>query len=177
MAAASPFSQCELAKKSESAAVNPLSRMQRSRGAAAALRSLCGCRGLDPVVLSRGFMVGEGFLRSRFGISTRRMSFPDDREREELLQREASPEDPVIALTTKEGLTSRAFAITGARALKSAMIAGVTIGLVGGILGLLIMAALAWVGGTDWLTPVNVLLYQLVWLIPGLLVTEWTRTL
>ena len=150
---------------------------QRSRASSAALRSLCGCRGLDPVVLSRDFMVGEGFLRSRFGISTRRMSFPDDQAREELLQREASEEDPVIALTIKEGLAPRAFAVTGARTLKSAMKAGVAIHMVGGILGLLIMAALAWVGGTDWLTPVNVLLYQLIWLIPGLLVTEWTRTL
>jgi len=25
------------------------------------------------------------------------------------------------------------------------------------------------------MTPVNMLLYQLVWMIPGLLVTEWTR--
>jgi len=26
------------------------------------------------------------------------------------------------------------------------------------------------------LTPVHILLYQLVWMIPGLLITEWTRT-
>ena len=45
----------------------------------------------------------------------------------------------------------------------------------GGVVGLLIMAALAWVGGVGYLTPVNILLYQLIWLVPGLLVTEWTR--
>ena len=49
------------------------------------------------------------------------------------------------------------------------------LGLLGGILGLLIMAALAFLGNTDLLTPTNILLYQLVWMIPGLLVTEWTR--
>ena len=41
---------------------------------------------------------------------------------------------------------------------------------------MLIMAALAYLGTTDLLTPIHILLYQLVWLIPGLLITEWTRT-
>jgi len=27
------------------------------------------------------------------------------------------------------------------------------------------------------LTPVNMLLYQLVWMLPGLMITEWTRHL
>ena len=38
------------------------------------------------------------------------------------------------------------------------------------------MAALGYLGSTELLTPTNVLLYQLVWLVPGLLITEWTRT-
>ena len=37
------------------------------------------------------------------------------------------------------------------------------------------MLALAYLGRTDLLTPANILLYQLVWAVPGLLVTEWTR--
>ena len=41
---------------------------------------------------------------------------------------------------------------------------------------LLIMAALAYVGGTKLLTPDNVLLYELIWMVPGLLITEWART-
>ena len=38
------------------------------------------------------------------------------------------------------------------------------------------MLALGYLGSVTLLTPTNVLLYQLVWLIPGLLLTEWTRT-
>jgi hypothetical protein len=49
--------------------------------------------------------------------------------------------------------------------------------MIGGILGLLMMAVLAWVGVENILTPANILLYELIWMIPGLLVTEWTRTL
>ena len=31
-------------------------------------------------------------------------------------------------------------------------------------------------GAEHLLTPSNVLLYQLIWLIPGFLITEWTRS-
>ena len=37
------------------------------------------------------------------------------------------------------------------------------------------MLVLAILGNTELLTPTNILLYQLVWAVPGLLVTEWTR--
>ena len=47
--------------------------------------------------------------------------------------------------------------------------------LLGGILGLIIMLVLGYLGSTHLLTPTNVLLYQLIWAVPGLLVTEWTR--
>ena len=46
----------------------------------------------------------------------------------------------------------------------------------GGILGMGIMVALAVLGATQLLTPVHVLLYQLVWMIPGLLISELTRS-
>jgi predicted permease len=38
-----------------------------------------------------------------------------------------------------------------------------------------IMLALGFLGATYLLTPLNVLLYQLVWMIPGLLATNWTK--
>ena len=41
---------------------------------------------------------------------------------------------------------------------------------------MLIMLVLAVLGNTELLTPINILLYQLIWAIPGLLVTEWART-
>jgi len=53
---------------------------------------------------------------------------------------------------------------------------GMFIHLIGGILGLVIMLALAYLGTTELLTPTHVLLYQLVWMVPGLLITEWTRS-
>ena len=57
----------------------------------------------------------------------------------------------------------------------SAATLGTVIHLIGGILGILTMLALGYLGSTELLTPTNVLLYQLIWMIPGFLVTEWTR--
>ena len=82
-----------------------------------------------------------------------------------------------LALTIQDSLSSSAYAVTGARALRQATRLGVAIHLLGGILGLIIMLALGYLGSTQLLTPVNVLLYQLIWAVPGLLVTEWTRAL
>ena len=47
--------------------------------------------------------------------------------------------------------------------------------MLGGILGLVMMLLLAVLGAQHLLTPGNVLLYELLWMIPGLLFTEWAR--
>lgn len=149
----------------------------KAKSSAAGLRTLCGYRGLMPVVIAEDFMLTEGFLRSRFGVNTRRMAFPAGPVRQEIALHEPEEGADVVALTTREGLASKAYAITGARVLHSAMKTGVAIHMAGGILGLLIMAALAYIGAAGLLTPANLLLYELVWMLPGLLVTEWTRTI
>ena len=61
--------------------------------------------------------------------------------------------------------------------MRTAWKLGLLIHLLGGILGLLIMAALAYLGSTELLTPLNILAYQVLWMIPGLLVTLWPRTI
>ena len=149
----------------------------KAKSSAAGIRTLCACRSVIPVLTTKDFMLTESFIRGKFGVNTRRLVFADRDTTAEICDRTANEEPLVVALTTKEGLAPMAFAITGARTLGSAMKTGVVIHMVGGILGLLIMAALAYIGSMDLLTPLNVLLYQLVWMVPALLVTEWTRTL
>lgn len=150
---------------------------QKARSTVAGLRTLCGYPGLTPAVICEDFMVSKGFMQTKFGISSKRMIFPGGEERRKMVLREVADADPVIALTTREGLAPKAFAFTGARVLRGAMKTGVALHLVGGILGLLMMLALAWVGPQNILTPSNILLYELIWMVPGLLITEWTRTI
>lgn len=149
----------------------------KAKSSVAGVRTLCACRSLIPVMTTKDFMITESFIRSKFLVNTRRIAFPDRATSVDICARR-EPEDPqVVALTTKEGLAPMAYAITGARTLGSAMYTGVILHMIGGIVGLLIMAALAYIGSAELLSPLYVLLYQLVWMIPGFLVTEWTRTI
>ena len=148
----------------------------RSKSAKAGLQTLCSYPGLTPVINCEDFMLTRAFVQKKFGTNIRRMAFPSREERLEMSLREVAEADTVIALTTKEGLAPKAFAVTGARVLRSALKIGVAVHMVGGIIGLLAVLAMSWVGPQNILTPSTILTYQLIWMIPGLLITEWTRT-
>ena len=147
----------------------------KTKSAAAGLTTLCAYRKLTPVMIGNDFMLTENFLRSKFGVNTRQIAFPK-REVRKQLQEKTLPEDArALALTTRDGLAAISYGVTGARALRSSMNVGTVVQMFSGILGLVIMLVLALVGAEYLLTPVNVLLYEVLWLIPGLLITEWTR--
>ena len=149
----------------------------RMKYSARGLSTLNGYKKIRSVILAEDFMLTGPFLKEKFGINPRRLVFPSREERAELTGKKPGAEDPVLALTTQDGLAPAAYAISGIRALRTAWNLGLTIHMTGGILGLLIMAALGFIGSAALLTSVNVLLYQLVWMIPGLLVTLWPRTI
>ena len=149
----------------------------RSKYSAAGLATLASDRKITEVVTAGDFMLNDSFLRSKFGINPKRVAFPDLRERFALNRVGPADGDAALALVTREGLAPAAYAITGARALRSAWRLGLAIHMIGGILGMLIMVVLAILGSVELLTPVNILLYQLIWMIPGLLVTAWPKTI
>ena len=147
----------------------------KTKSAALGLTTLCAYRGLTPVLTSGDFMLTEEFIAVKFGVNPRRMAFPERKVRDAIASCQASEEAEVAALTTQEGLAGAAYAVTGARTLHNTCVTGVAVQMVGGILGLLIMLALSVVHAEYLVTPENLLLYELVWMIPGLLITEWTR--
>ena len=145
------------------------------KSAAAGLTTLCSYRGLTPVLVSGDFMLTDSFLRSKFGVNTKRIAFPDRATRAELAKHQADPDTIALALTTEEGLAGLAYAVTGSRALRSSCITGAVLHILAGVLGMGIIAALLLIGAEDLLDPVNLLLYQLAWMVPGWLISEWTR--
>lgn len=149
---------------------------ESARVSAMGITALCGNRGLNPIVAGEDFLLTESFVRSQFGVKPRKVLFPQMRERAQLREKTPDADRPALALSTRDGLSSFACSVSGARALRTASRLGVAIHMVGGILGLAMMATLTVLGALELLTPVNVFAYQLVWMIPGLLITEWTRT-
>lgn len=148
----------------------------KAKSSVAGLRTMCSYRGLRPILVTEDFMLTENFIRSRFSVNTRHVCFPQRDARAELAAVEPETETPALALITSKGLAPYAFAVTGARSLRTASWIGVVIQLLGGIVGLAMMIALSYLGEGDLLTPANILMYEMVWLIPGLLFTEWTRS-
>ena len=147
----------------------------KTKSTALGLTTLCAYHKLTPMVISGDFMLSEGFIGEKFGVNTRRILFPERKVRKGIAARQIGEESVVAALTTQEGLAGAAYAVTGARTLRSACVTGAAVQMAGGILGLLIMLVLSLVNAEYLVTPENLLLYELVWMIPGLLITEWTR--
>lgn len=147
----------------------------KMRSAAAGMVTLCGYRKLTPVFVGGDFLLTESFVRGKFEIKTRRLLFPDDQQKAQLNSKQIPEELPGLALSTRPDLISFAYAVTGARSLRTSCKWGMALHMLGGILGMLSMLVLAITGSTELLTPVNILLYQLTWLVPGFLFTEWVR--
>ena len=148
---------------------------EKTKDAAAGLATLCGYRGLRPILVTNDFMLTESFLRGKFGIGQRKVIFPEHDDRNALRETQLPEEAQALALTTKDGLAPFAYAVTGARSVWTASVLGVVIHMLGGVLGIAIMLTLAILGAEELLTPGNLFLYELVWMLPGLIITEWTR--
>ena len=148
------------------------------KGVSGGLSALCSQRKLTPVLATCNFLLGESFIRSKYNVDTRRIAFPSPADREKLAAWEPDEaQSEICALTTQEGLTGMAFAIAGARALRIAAVTGAVIHILGGVVGLAAVLILTLAGRVDLLTPANLLLLELVWAVPGLMVSEWTRNL
>ena len=123
------------------------------------------------------FVVTQGFLKGKFGIKDKRFLLPEHAKRSELRQK-ALPEDaPTLLMSTSLGLAPLAYGVTGARVLRNSSWAGAILHIVGGAVGLAMMLVLVILGALYLISPLNMFLYQLIWMIPALLITEWTRIL
>ena len=148
----------------------------RMKNATMGLVSLCANRRVKTVMLADDFMLTGAFMKEKFGVNIRRMSFPERDERIELAAKTPAQDAPVMALTTQAGLGPAAYAVSGANALRRTCKLGVFVHILGGLMGVLIMLALCIQGSAHLLSPIRVLVYQLVWMVPGLIITEGART-
>ncbi len=147
----------------------------RSKFSAQGIRTLCGDRAVVPTIAACDFMLTPRFIQEKLSIRTKRLAFPDRATRLALSRIQPAEDSIAIALMTPEGLAPKAYALTGARALQGAWKTGAAIHILGGIIGLGAVALLALVDAMALLSPVNLLLYTALWILPGLLITEYTR--
>ena len=148
----------------------------KTQSATAGLSTLTSYRNLQCAFVSDDFVVTHGFMKAKFGIKPKRFLLPDFAVRAQLRQVEREENAPTLLMTTARGLAPFAYGVTGARVLRNTCWAGAILHMIGGVVGLGIMVVLVVLGALQLITPVNMFLYQLIWMIPSLLITEWTRS-
>ena len=147
----------------------------RNKSTAAGMRTLCGYRRVKPVLTSCDFILTDTFIRRHLSVNLRHMVFPEREVRQKLAATPIPEDAPVVALIAKSGLAPKAYAVTGARALRVTLNVGSAVHIAAGAIGLVAVAALMLAGAFDVLNATNLLSYSLVWLVPGFMISEWTR--
>lgn len=144
-----------------------------TRGVAEGLGTLTACRGVTPVITAGDFMITEPFLKSKFRVRTDHVKIPSLNARADLSRREPSKDAKPCALIQSDRFPTTALTVTVARALRTAVRWGTLVALAGGIMGLFIMTVLANLSAGNVMSLINLTLFQLLWAIPGLLLSGW----
>lgn len=148
-----------------------------TRGAIEGLNVLTHSRGLTPVLTAGDFIITEPFLRSRFRVKAGKIQIPPLPVRSELAEREPSEKARQCVLLTKPGFAPLALSVAGARALHIAASWGAMVNLISGLMGMAIMTVLAHLAALEVMSVSNLLLFLLVWAVPSLLLSGWTRNI
>lgn len=128
---------------------------------------------LMPVMATRDFNLIPAMLRQRFKLPADRMEFPPVERRRELSDEETEHAETLTAILCREGLAPFADAVVGSRRLRTAVRTSAVIACVGSVVGLLMSFYLTFVSAYASLSPVNLLLFCLLWLVPTLLISGW----
>ncbi len=126
---------------------------------------------LVPVLVPRDFNVNPSMVRQKLKIPVERMEYPPVERRMELTEPEQEHSPILTALLSRDNVESYAETIVGCRKLRSAvrlnLIATILASLVGLAMGYYLTAMSAFAS----LSPVNVLLFLGLWLLPTLLIS------
>lgn len=141
-------------------------RYQPSRNVDWALRALRRNR-VTPVLAVRGCNLTPDFLRRSFKVDAKPI-YPDVQTRLTLLEKTRAVA-PAHALIYRDGLMPYAETVLGCRKLLLAVRRTGALVCLAAVAGLLLCYYLTGIGGYASLTPLRLVLFQLLWLLPGLL--------
>ena len=111
-------------------------------------------------------------LRQRFHLAADRMDFPPIERRRELSASDQPHSDVLTALLCREGLLPYAESIVAARRLRRSTYLGAVVCCIASTIGLLLTYYLTSVDAFGSLSPLNLLVYMLLWFIPVYLISD-----
>ena len=129
-----------------------------------------------PVLATCNVTITPKLLAQKFRIPADRFLFPDLRQRAELAARTADPESTLCAVLAKPHIAAFADAAVGGRILQTVVKAGLLMAIISGLIGICVLGALSLTGAIAALSASYLVLFDLIWLVPALLLTGWTRS-
>ena len=139
-----------------------------------ALESLFSER-VEPVLATRDFNLIPAMLQQRFKLAAEKMAFPSVERRRELSDPGQEHNGVLTALLCREGLLPFAEAITASKRLRWAARLGAGLCCAASLLGMALAAYLTSVGAYTSLSPLNLLIYMLLWLAPVWFLSGWVH--
>ena len=128
---------------------------------------------VGPVLATRDFNLIPAMLQHRFKLAADKMDFPPVERRRELSDPGQPHSETLTALLCREGLYPFAEAVTAARRLRWAARIGAGLCCLGSALGLLLSAYLVSAAAFGSLSPLNLLIFLAIWLLPVWFLTGW----
>jgi len=128
---------------------------------------------IAPILAARDPNVTPALLKRKFSRGVR-VEYPSLTARLALSEAESDHGLP-RALLLREGLMPYAETVVGSRRLCAAARRGTVLGLLGSAAGVLLAYYLAFQGSFSLMTPMTMLIYQLLWALPVLMLSDWTR--
>lgn len=130
---------------------------------------------IAPVLATRDFNLIPSMLRQRFKLPVERMEFPPVERRRELSETDQEHSDTLAAVLCREGVGPYSEAVVGGRRLRSAVRLSAVLTCFGSLAGALLAFYLTFVAAYASLTPVNLTIFLVMWLVPTLLISGWVN--
>lgn len=125
-----------------------------------------------PVLALRDFNITPGMLQQRFRLPVERMQYPPVDKRHQLSARN-QPHNPVLgALVFREGIGPYMDAILGGRRLRSVVRLNTILSILASAVGAFLGFYLTLVSAYASLSPMNILFFLLMWLVPIVLISH-----
>lgn len=129
-----------------------------------------------PVLATCNVSITPKFLAQKFHVAADRFIFPDLRHRAELASRSADPDSTLCAVLSNPQIAAFADTATGGRILQTVVKSGLLMAMISGLIGICVLGALSLTGAIAALSASYLVLFDLIWLVPVLLLTGWTRS-
>ena len=130
---------------------------------------------LFPVLATRDFNILPAMLRQRFKLPADKMEFPPVERRVELSAQEQDHCPILSAVLCRQGVSPYAEVVVGAGRLRWAVRLSASLASLGAFIGVLLAFYITFMQSYASLSPVNLLVFLFMWLVPTWLISGWVN--